>query len=81
MWIYFMQEALRDRPEHRSPEPPGVVRMWVSRTTGLPASAGAPGALFETFLEGHLPEAGTSAADRELEGESVDPTSGEEPLF
>ena len=31
MWIYFMQEALRDRPEHRQPEPPGVVRMWVSR--------------------------------------------------
>ena len=31
MWIYFMEEALRGRPEHRLPEPPGVVRMWVSR--------------------------------------------------
>ncbi len=81
MWIYFMQEALRDRPEHRLPEPPGVVRMWVSRTSGLPASAGASGAVFETFLEGHLPDAGSIAVDGELEGESVDPTSGDEPLF
>ncbi len=81
MWIRFMEEALRDRPEHRTPEPPGVVRMWVNRSSGLPASAGAPGALFETFLEGHLPNSGGSAVDRELEGESVDPTAGEEPLF
>jgi penicillin-binding protein 1A len=81
MWIYFMQEALRDRPEHRLPEPPGVVRMWVSRTSGLPASAGASGAVFETFLEGHLPEAGSSTVDGELEGESVDPTTDDEPLF
>jgi penicillin-binding protein 1A len=81
MWVYFMQEALRDRPEHRLPEPPGVVRMWVSRTSGLPASAGAPGAVFETFLEGHVPDAGAIAADGELAGESVDPTTDDEPLF
>jgi penicillin-binding protein 1A len=81
MWIYFMQEALRDRPEHRLPEPPGVVRMWVSRTTGLPASAGAPGAVFEAFLEGHVPDASAIAADGELAGESVDPTTDDEPLF
>jgi len=81
MWIYFIQEALRDRPEHRLPEPPGVVRMWVSRTSGLPASAGAPGALFEAFLEGHLPDTGAIAADGELAGESVDPTTDDEPLF
>ena len=33
-------EALRDRPEHRLPEPPGVVRMWVDRSSGRPTSAG-----------------------------------------
>ena len=58
MWIYFMQEALRDRPEHRQPEPPGVVRMWVSRESGTPARAGAPGALFEAFLEQYAPQPG-----------------------
>jgi len=81
MWIGFMQEALRDRPEHRLPEPPGVVRMWVNRATGLPAPAGAPGATFEVFLADHLPEAGAINVDPELESESVDPNTGDEPLF
>ena len=58
MWIYFMQEALRDKPEHRQPEPPGVVRTWVSRESGAPTRAGAPGALFETFLEQYAPQPG-----------------------
>jgi hypothetical protein len=55
--------------------------MWVSRTSGLPASAGAPGAVFEAFLEGHVPDAAAIAADGELAGESVDPTTDDEPLF
>jgi len=79
MWIYFMQEALRDRPEHRLPEPPGVVRMWVNRSAGYPTSAGSPGALFEVFLEGHVPDAKAAAAD--LDGESVDPAPGGDSLF
>jgi len=81
MWVYFMEEALRDRPEHRSPEPPGLVRMWVSRTSGRPTAAGAPGALFEAFLEGHAPNAHVAHPGGELEGESVDPTSGDDSLF
>ncbi len=81
MWIDFMAEALRDRPEHRSPEPPGVVRMWVSRSSGQPTSAGAPGAVFETFLEGRVPEAGAPAASVDLDGESVDPSAGDDSLF
>jgi len=81
MWVYFMEEALRDRPEHRMPEPPGVVRMWVSRSSGRPTAAGAPGALFEAFLEGHVPDAGAVESDGELEGESVDPTTGDDSLF
>jgi penicillin-binding protein 1A len=81
MWMYFMQEALLDRPEHRLPEPPGVVRMWVKRSTGYPATAGAPGALFEVFLEGHVPDAGAPAAGVDIDGESVDPAAGDDSLF
>ncbi len=66
MWIYFMQEALRDKPEHRLPEPPGIVRMWVSRTSGAPSSAGSGGAIFEAFLEQYTPRTGES-----LYGEGV----------
>jgi penicillin-binding protein 1A len=81
MWIYFMEEALRDRPPHRQPEPPGVVRMWVSRETGQPARAGAPGALFEAFLEEHPPQPGSSAYSDEVGAETVQPSSGDESLF
>ena len=84
MWVHFMGEALRDRPEHRQPEPPGVVRMWVSRTTGAPAAAGEFGAVFETFLAGHSPQSG-GVLDAGLAGsvdaESVEPASSEESIF
>jgi penicillin-binding protein 1A len=81
MWIYFMEEALRGKPPHRQPEPPGVVRMWVSRETGQPARAGAPGALFETFLEEHPPHPGSSDYSDEVGAETVQPSSGDESLF
>jgi penicillin-binding protein 1A len=81
MWIYFMQEALRDRPEHRLPEPTGVVRMWVNRASGYPTTAGSSGALFEVFLEGHVPDASAPANSLDAEGESVDPAAGDDSLF
>jgi penicillin-binding protein 1A len=81
MWIYFMQEALRDRPEHRLPEPPGVVRMWVNRSTGYPTTAGSRDALFEVFLEGHVPDSNAPAEGLDIDGESVDPATGDDSLF
>jgi penicillin-binding protein 1A len=82
MWIYFMQEALRDRPEHRQPEPPGVVRMWVSRESGAPARAGSPGALFEAFLEQFAPEPGMgSVGDDTVGAETVESTAGDDSIF
>jgi penicillin-binding protein 1A len=82
MWIYFMQEALRERPEHRQPEPPGVVRMWVSRESGAPSRAGAPGALFEAFLEQYAPQPGMgSGGDDTVGAETVGPTAGDDSIF
>jgi penicillin-binding protein 1A len=82
MWIYFMEEALRDLPEHRQPEPPGVVRMWVSRETGAPSRAGAPGALFEAFLEQYAPQPGMGAfGDDEVGAETVESTTGDDSIF
>jgi penicillin-binding protein 1A len=82
MWIYFMQEALRDRPEHRQPEPPGVVRMWVSRESGAPARAGAPGALFEAFLEQFAPESGMGGVGDDTVGaETVESTAEGDSIF
>jgi penicillin-binding protein 1A len=82
MWIYFMQEALRDRPEHRQPEPPGVVRTWVSRESGAPARAGAPGALFEAFLEQFAPQPGGGGLDDDGVGaETVEAAAGDDSIF
>jgi penicillin-binding protein 1A len=82
MWIYFMQEALRDRPEHRQPEPPGVVRMWVSRETGSPTRANAPGALFEAFLEQYAPQPGMiDYGDEGVGAETVEPEASDDSLF
>ncbi|MDH4311043.1 MAG: penicillin-binding protein 1A [Gammaproteobacteria bacterium] len=82
MWIYFMQEALRDRPEHRQPEPPGVVRMWVSRESGAPMRAGASGALFEAFLEQYAPQPGMGGfGDDGVGAETIAPAAGDESIF
>ena len=82
MWIYFMQEALRDKPEHRQPEPPGVVRMWVSRESGAPSRAGAPGALLETFLEQYAPQPGMGGpGDEGVGAETVEPPAGDDSIF
>jgi penicillin-binding protein 1A len=81
MWIYFMEEALRDRPEHRLPEPPGVVRMWVSRTSGAPTRAGAPGALFESFIEQYAPKPGTIDYSDAVGAETVEPATEDDSLF
>jgi penicillin-binding protein 1A len=81
MWIYFMEEALRDSPEQPPPEPPGVVRMWVSRDSGAPTHAGAPGAQFEAFLETHAPQPGAIDYSDDVGAESVEPATTDESLF
>jgi penicillin-binding protein 1A len=81
MWVGFMEEALRDRPEHRLPEPPGVVRMWVDRSSGRPTAAGASGALFEAFLETHVPQAGVLDEADEIGAESIEPATADDSLF
>lgn len=81
MWVGFMEEALRGRPEHRLPEPPGVVRMWVDRSTGRPAMAGASGAVFEAFLESHLPQGDSAVEPDEVGAESVEPAAADDTLF
>ena len=81
MWLYFMQVALKDKPEHRLPEPPGVMRMWVSRETGAPARADSPGAIFEVFLEQFAPQPGQQQLGAEVGAESVQLPASEESIF
>ena len=57
VWIKFMGDALDGQPEHRLPEPPGVVTMRISSVTGKITGASDPNAIFEKFMANHLPDA------------------------
>ncbi len=80
MWIYYMREALRDRPEHQLPMPEGVVTARVSSTTGEPATPGDPDAVFEYFLADHVPGRGATTGGQDS-GPSVALPRPEEPIF
>jgi len=77
-WISFMRAALQGRPEVVPERPPGLVTVRIDPETGLLSSAGQPGAVFETFIEGNLPAANGNG--RNQDDETEDDTS-EDDLF
>lgn len=81
MWIYFMGEALAGRPEHRLPQPEGIVSARISPNTGELARANDPDAVFELFLAGKLPGAGAVTGDGASSVGTAKPGSSEEPIF
>jgi len=82
IWIYFMAEALQGTPEHRLPPPPGLVTMRISAETGRVARPDDENAMFETFIEGHLPPAAEEIVPGDpVEGTQAEQSSSEEPLF
>lgn len=77
MWIYFMREALRDRPVSRLPMPEGVVTARVSAVTGELTGPDDPDAVLEYFLAGSAP--GGPASDGETAPAS--PARPDESIF
>lgn len=77
VWVSFMGAALDDQPAHVPPKPPGLVTVRISPDTGQLARAGEPGAIFETFRVGHVPEPQEARVVSPY-SEEEDP---EEPLF
>ena len=65
VWIDFMREALRDRPESVMEQPSGLVTVRIDPDTGMLAAAGDPDAIFETFPADSVPQrvAGGDAGD------------------
>ncbi len=60
MWIDYMREALRDKPEHTMAQPEGMVSVRIDAQTGQYTSADNPDAIFELFRVENAPQPGTA---------------------
>jgi penicillin-binding protein 1A len=78
MWMEFMQPALRGMRNSRAKEPPGLVTVRVSATTGRLARTGEPDAIFETYRVGEVPPPPDPGAEPYPDGRD---RPEEEPLF
>ncbi|MHB1947271.1 MAG: penicillin-binding protein 1A [Gammaproteobacteria bacterium] len=56
MWMQFMQAALKGKPEHPLEEPLGIVNVRIDPQTGKRAAANDPLAIFEYFVNDHVPD-------------------------
>lgn len=55
MWIYFMETALRSKPEHHLIPPSDIVSVRIDPKTGLLAKPGQQDAIFEQFTTNTAP--------------------------
>lgn len=60
MWIDYMREALRDKPEHTMAQPEGMVSVRIDAQTGQYTSSDNPNAIFELFRSENAPQPGTA---------------------
>lgn len=70
MWMQFIQNALKGKPEHILEQPSGIVSIRVNPVTGARASSVDPNAMFEFFMLPHVPDQFANQAPPA----SVDPT-------
>lgn len=72
MWMDYMGKTLRDQPEQKPEQPPGLVSVRIDPVSGLLASASQRDAVFEIFREGNVPaRAANRTPDRNPSGEST----------
>lgn len=80
VWIDFMGEALKGKPEAPLPRPPGIITARISAATGLLALAGTADGVFELFRESDLARIGTDS-NPELPVEIRTPAAGFGEIF
>ena len=81
LWIYFMADALKNTPEQKLPQPPGIVSMRISPDTGLPAAADDSNAIQEIFMADHLPASGGAVNVENDAGRDAGDHDAEDSLF
>jgi penicillin-binding protein 1A len=55
IWLYFMNDALKDMPIEHFSVPDGIILKRVSLETGLPTSDDSQETIIEAFLDGTVP--------------------------
>jgi penicillin-binding protein 1A len=81
IWTSFMREALRDQPDEPRPLPPGLVTVRISKRTGLLATAQDSDVMYETFMDGALPQAESPGVVAPGAAPAAPTGGGGEPLF
>ncbi|MGA2654479.1 MAG: peptidase, partial [Gammaproteobacteria bacterium] len=65
VWVDFMRDALKDKPESVIAQPNGVVFVRVNRKTGALTSGSDPDAIFEIFTTDTAPTTSRTKAAEE----------------
>ncbi len=81
IWTYFMLQAMQGAADQRLPMPNGLVSVRISPTTGELAGSDDPNAIFETFIEGHLPQPADTNQDSARPHPTDKDNKDDEPLF
>jgi len=61
MWVDYMREALKGKPEHTMQQPDGMVSVRIDAKTGKYTSADNPNAIFELFRAENAPKPGSES--------------------
>jgi penicillin-binding protein 1A len=80
IWVNFMREALRGQADRARPLPPGLVTVRISPRTGTVAGPNESDAIYETFMDGHLPLAVNGGVANPGQTPQT-PGASSEPLF
>lgn len=80
-WIDFMRVALEDVPESEFERPDGLVTVRIDPETGLLASAENRDAIFETFIEGTLPDQEQAVSNANSQDGDREDDTVEQDLF
>lgn len=74
IWIDFMEEALKDTPEHSHQQPSGMVQVRINKDSGLLAPLGDSNSMFELFREGQAPTEISAASPKQNSNDATTPT-------
>lgn len=82
MWTYFMELALRGKPENMPIQPPGLVTVKIDPVTGLLARHDQTDAIYEIFTEETVPKITAKApSNRNIESADSNNLLDDDNLF